>query len=289
MPTSAWAASPWTVPKGAASVYAGASVATFDVGMSGADRDRQLQLYAVGWAGYGLSDRTQLDLSTGIAHHRVLENPLLGPCPSTDDYCQATTGLSQIQVGLTRRLTGGNLPTAIRIGLSGDPWNRGQRGRWTNIGQGVVAGSLDGTVQMERSLGKGQLTAALSGGGLAPLPRRASIGTEQRWVIAPTARASLESAYTSGPVRLGVTLFAHQRLWGLPFGAEWVQSWRPSQDRWAVTRWGEVRPELKLSIEPADGWGIHVSASRPVWVQAGPTNLWNANLGVHRYVQGPSD
>lgn len=277
-------ASPWTLPEGAWSLYGGAGVGTFDIGMSGATRDRQLQTYANVWFGVGVSERVEVDASWSLSHHRVLEDPTQGPCPTVDDYCAATTGPGLLKAGIKRRLSGGSLPVALRLGAALDPWNRGQRHRWTNLGQGIVAGEVDLLGEVGGDAGEHRFSGVVITGAQLPWPRRAtSASGEQRWVIAPALRASVEAAWQRGPVRASAGLLAHQRVNGLPFGAEWVNDWRTSDDRWGVTRWGELRPELKLSVEPTEGWGIHLAASRPIWVQAGPPNLWNASVGVHRY------
>ena len=255
------AASPWTLPEGATSVYAGVGVSTFATGMSGFSRDRYLQSRLALWAGRGLGERTQLSLSLPLVHTRVLEDPDEGPCPS-GDYCKPSTSLGSVEVAVQHRISGGGVPFAVRLGLFGDPWNAPTRGRWTNAGQGTFGGVVDAITGTSAGEDTRWATAAVLGLAV-PVPQRAtSASGDVRWLPAPTLRATVEGSVQHGIIQATVALHGHQRLYGEPYGPDWVRDWRPVLDRWRVTRWGEVRPELKLSVlHPGGRSGVHLAAT----------------------------
>jgi hypothetical protein len=62
-----------------------------------------------------------------------------------------------------------------------------------------------------------------------------------------------------------------------------VETWRPQADRWAALRYREVAARAKLSIDLAEGTGLHVSAGRVFAAWSGPRDATDLSVGVHRY------
>jgi hypothetical protein len=282
--TPAAAGGPWVMPEGSATVYGGVGASTFAVGLNGLRRDRQLGVRAVGYAAVGLPGELEASLSLPLVGNFVVDDPSEGPCPSPDDYCADTASLGTVTVELRRQVLSGPVPLAVGVGLYGDPWNAAQRGRWTNVGQGIVGAGLTAACGLSGDVGGSVLGVDLAAGWWPTVGRSATSasGATRRAPVGPvTGRLDAWARHRS--VTAGVAGQAQQRLGGIPYGGEWVQEWRASEDRWGVTRFGELRLEGKLSWAFADGWGLHGSVSRTVVVLAGPPDVWDAGLGVHRY------
>lgn len=279
------AGSPWTLPEGATSLYAGLGASTFATGMSGLSRDRYVQARASAWVGRGITQRTQVEASLPLAWTGIVEDPDQGPCPTAGDYCKSSLAPGPLEIAGTTRLHDKTLPFALRYGLHTDVWNAGRRGRWTNPGQGTVAAVVDGLAEVASQPGEVRWVGGLSIGAVVPWPTPAegADGTVQRWAPAPAVRGSLIGRFSTDGLALELGVMAQQRMWGERFGADWVSVWRPQIDRWRVTRWGELRPQAKVSVALPHAMGVHIGVSRSVWVTAGPPDLWDVSVGVHKY------
>lgn len=277
------AAGPWLLPEGAETVYVGAGVGTFRTGMSGFTRDRQIQLRAAGFAAVGLPGQLEASVSVPVVASFVVEDPEQGPCPAVD-YCATTVSVGTIAVGVRRQLFTSPLPVSVGLAVYGDPWNAGTRSRWTNVGQGIVGGGLTAATGVGGELGESALGLDLTAGWWPTFGREAvsQSGQTRRAPVGP-ATGSLAGWLRRGDWTVALATRGQQRLGGVPYGGEWVNEWRQTEDRWSINRYGELRAEAKLSWAFADGWGLHASVGRSLLVQAGPPDLWDGGLGVHRY------
>jgi hypothetical protein len=262
-------------------LYGGLGVGSFEYGSSGLIRDRQVRGRVDTFAARGLGAAWELRGGLPLFRTGVIEDPGRGPCPGTDDYCAPTAGAGEAWVGLRRGLVDRGVQALVEVGAFGDPWNAGTRGRWTNIGQGTGGGAVALVVGGDTRLGDGRI------GVVGVARHRLIVGRAH-----PDSAVRLPADELGGAVevwaqrgrwRPELSVSSLGRLGGLDYGAEWVETWRPQADRWAALRYREVAARAKLSIDLAEGTGLHVSAGRVFAAWSGPRDATDLSVGVHRY------
>lgn len=262
-------------------VYGGVGGGAFQYGASGRIRDPQVRGRIDTFAARGLGQGWELRGGVPLVRAGAVEDPLRGPCPGEGDYCATTTGVGEAWVGLRRGLVDRGWQALVEVGAFGDPWNAGTRGRWTNIGLGTGGGAAALVVGVEGAAGETRI-GAVGSARYRLVVGRAHPDSAVR-LPADDASGALELWAQRGRWRPEVAVSSLGRLGGLDYGDAWVRTWRPQADRWAALRYREVVGRVKLSIDLAEGTGLHVSAGRVLAAWSGPRDATDVGVGVHRY------
>ena len=295
---AARAESPGTLPGGAAVVYTGAGVTTFNRLTQDGEvqlRDREVRLRGDLYGSVGLTDRLQLSASAPLVASFVVDNPDELPCPGLlqsegycDSYVTVGQGRAELRYGVRRGAPWLTLGAAADV----DRWNHERRGQYNSAGSGRTV--LEGLAVVGAETGLGGwavrgLVLGAYGRSLGPEVSssvEAGSGQDPIVVQAPgdTVRGSVEvRGHRDG---LAVELGGHvvQRLSGVDLDGDWVQDWfLTSQDRWNVLRYRGVAVSGKVSLELPGSSGLHVGAHRLVAVDNGASNTTDVSVGWHRY------
>jgi len=283
---AACAESAHTLPGGAATVYAGAGLGTFQYGSSGLSRDRQWRARVDLYGAYGLSDRLQLSLDAPLVRNWVQDDPGEGPCPTgayEGDYCDPVTGAGEAGLHARYRLVQGPPRLVAGLGVRGDPWNAGTRGRWTNAGLGCVSAVASLIAGVDGSAGGVGLGAVANGHYRLTLGRAVDAGLGEVALPADEVSAALEGWAARDALRFGLGLGYVARLWGVEYGDDYVDHYRHVQDRWASLQYRALRGEARASWAIAEAAGLHLAAGRVLIAANGPKDALDVSLGMHRY------
>lgn len=252
--------------------------------------DPGLRVRADLYGAAGLSDRVELSAYLPVAHGRVLDSDSRGPCPggvgnaTEPDYCDAWTTVGAPFVQARWGLLQGPLLLTPALGVGGDPWNAGLRGRLVTPSDAVVdvvpglylGGGTDlGGLRLDL-VGKGAWAVRLgrqvdgaAGSFTAP-------ADEIRWAgevhLAPSPKAKVE---------LG--LHGLNRLWGADWDGAYQSTYFTSPDRWTSLWYRQVAVTAKVSLALSETMGLHVGGGRVVAVRNGPPDTLDITVGVHRY------
>ena len=268
-----------TLPAGGRVVYGGVGVTTFEYGSAAIIRDRQYRARLDLFAAAGLTERWELRAALPVFQTWVQEHADRGPCPSSSDYCDPTTGAGEAYLAVRRQLVSSSVKLAAEAGGFTDIWNAQTRSRWTNVGQGTWGG-----------------TAALLLGGQLPAGTMGFVAQTRYTLVVGRQVDGSESRLPSdglgggiegwaqrGKLRAELGLSGFTRLGGIPYGSEWVSEWLGSEDRWAALQYREIVARGKLSVSLSESTGLHISAGRVLWAWSGPKDALDVGVGVHKY------
>jgi hypothetical protein len=243
------------------------------------------------WGGVGLHERLQLTASMPLLYGAVVDDPAQLPCPNllaSESYCDPYLTVGPARLDARTPLVRGPFRVAAGLGVSGDPWNRGKRGRYTSPGTGTLALTPYGLLGPRIPLGDTAALALTVGGGFA-------------WSLAPTATSAGGDltvkapgdavevlgelrAELPGPVSLQTGVYYDHRLTGVPLGGSWQQDWfQATPDRWNVLQTRLLRGAGKVSIDLPKSMGVHVGVTWLYEVDEGPTDLFDVAVGWHKY------
>jgi len=279
LPIPALAETAHVLPEGAAAIYSGLGAGTFATGSSGLDRDRQLRLRLDLYAAVSLGPSLQLSADLQGQHNRVLEDPTQGPCPAADDYCDPTTAFGESGVHLRRQVETRGPALTLGLGARSDAWNGETRGRWTNAG--LASSSLVATLVVEHERdGTRPLTLVGWAHGVRVLGTSTDNGGHSP---SSAVMGGASGATELGPASIELAVNGMTRLGGLEYGDAWVETWRPTDDRWAALRYRHLAARAKLSLPLGPLAGLHLSVGRVLLAANGPRDALDVSLGVHRY------
>lgn len=273
-------AGPTLLPAGSASLYGGAGLSVWTWGMSGNRRDPAGIVRFDTWAGAGLTDHLMLSGGVPLAHGRILvDQPGVSPCPNRDpEYCRPITALGDAHVLLHAgtRLRGVDLRVAL--GPRSDAWTAGSRTRYVNVGQGTWGGLAEVSAGAEGSdvggFAEGRYVLRLG---------RAVDGLDVR-APGDAVQGQLAVAATPGPLRIQLSALGHRQLRGVDYGTEYLRRYYPTDERWGVVAFAQLRAEAKVSVALSDRTGLHVAASRAVHTVNGPKDHTDVSVGMHLWL-----
>lgn len=288
--TMALADEPTTLPAGSASVYSGAGVSSFRR-LDDNVRDRSVKARVDLWGGVGLHERLQLSLSAPLLYGAVVDDPAQLPCPNlltAESYCDPYLTMGPSRLDARTPIVRGPFRLAMGLGVAGDPWNRGKRGRYSSPGSGTVAVTPYTLLGPRLPLGDQVVLSITAGAGFA-------------WSLAPTATSADGNitvkapgdavevlgevrAELPGPIAVQTGVYYDHRLTGVPLGASWQAQWfNATPDRWNVLQTRLLRGAGKVSVDLPKSMGLHLGVTWLYEVDEGPTDLFDVALGWHKY------
>jgi hypothetical protein len=280
-PAPAWAG-PGLLPPGSASVYGGTGLSVWTWGMSGNPRDPAGIFRVDTWGGAGIAPHLMVSGGVPLVHSNILvDEDGVAPCPNRDaDYCRPVTSLgdAHVLVHAGTRVKGVDVRAAV--GPRSDAWNAGTRTRYVNVGQGTWGGMAELSAGAEGS----DVGAFLEGRYVLRFGRAVD-GLDLR---APGDAIQGQAAVvvTPGRLRLQASALGHRQLRGIDYGPEYLRAYYPTDERWGVVAFAQLRAEAKVSVALSDRSGLHVAASRAVHTVNGPRDHTDVSIGMHLWMPG---
>ncbi len=283
------------LPDGAHVVYAGLGVNTFKKlqfidgdGGEAQDLDRALRTRVDLYWATGLGSRFQVAASLPVVHSTVLDSDERGPCPdlfADQQYCEGFLRPGQLAVTGRFLALDKAVGIATELGLRGDPWNAGLRGRYTAYGEGTVDLQPGAVIDWDVALGSWDLRLVGAGSYAFRFSRLVTEGSAGSFRAPGDHLSGLAEVQLAPPGKVSLTLgtAGMRRLWGLDWDSDYQAEYFPTDDRWTVLWYRQLAAYGKVSVALPKDMGLHLGAGRVVRVRNGPPDTWDVTVGVHKY------
>ncbi len=270
------------LPDGGTAVYGGLAAYTwrklrFDTDPekdSTLDRDLTFRLDL--YASHGFTDRLSMNVSAPVVWSQVVDDPETNPCPNGPFPCEAVVTLGSLGVQARYAVLTGPVMISPALGLTSSSWNAATRGNYATVGEATT------DVQPGLYIG-GHAGSTFSFDWMVAgiYDYRTTFYAAQDGAPADDVRAFAELRGGMGIVAVTLGASTYQR-----FGGVVVASDLGTDDRWAITDYDNLAGTAKVSLALPENMGLHLSATRILWVRNGPPDAIDVSIGVHRWFPG---
>ncbi len=268
------------LPKDGTAVYGGLAAYTwrklrFDTDASkDSTLDRDLTFRLDLYASHGFSDRFSMNASVPLVWSQVVDDTATNPCPNGPFPCEAVVTVGSVGVQGRYAVLQGPVYVSPALGVTSSSWNAATRGHYATAGEA--------TTDVQPALYVGGHAGSMVDWVVAGIyDYRTTFYAAQDGAPADDVRAFAEVRGSVGKVALTLGGSTYQR-----FGGVVVASDLSTDDRWAITDYDNVAGTAKVSVTLPHDMGLHLSATKILWVRNGPPDAIDVSIGVHRWIPG---
>lgn len=238
--------------------------------------DRDLTFRLDLYASHGFTDRLSMNASVPVVWSQVIDDPESNPCPNGPFPCEAVVTVASVGVQARYTVVEGPVMVSPALGVTSSSWNAATRGYYATAGEA--------TTDIQPALYVGGHAGSTFGFDwvLAGVyDYRTTFYAAQDGAPADDVRAFAEVRGSVGKVALSLAGSTYQR-----FGGVVVASDLGTDDRWAITDYDNVAGTAKVSLTLPHDMGLHLTATKILWVRNGPPDAVDVSIGVHRWLPG---